>query len=100
MANENIGSIDCPFHSVKHEAHVRKDKHQKMYIFCEACGLIAPKLTGFQEYIKANAALEHQSVMTSPLLQKTAAHEKVNSGVADVPLAFKEMTFEEEMGYE
>lgn len=50
MANENIGSCDCPI--CKKEAHVRETKKTKAYIVCDDCGF-----QGFARGFTANQLL-------------------------------------------
>lgn len=57
MANENIGNITCSHHREPLQAFVRKDKRDKLYIYCPKCGIIAPKAHTFQDFIKENATM-------------------------------------------
>jgi len=54
VANENLGSIPCKFHDVPIEAHVRRDRKGKLYIYCDECGITSPRAAKFQEYIHKN----------------------------------------------
>ena len=54
MANENIGSINCQYHEQPLKAAVRRDRKDKLYIYCDECGIISPRAAKFQTYIKAN----------------------------------------------
>lgn len=53
MARENAGHIECPM--CHQEAPVRKDKNGGLYINCNTCGLLQPKLQGGQDYILEHA---------------------------------------------
>ncbi len=54
MANENIGHIDCQYHDAPLPAVVRRDRKEKLYIYCEECGIISPRAAKFQTYIIKN----------------------------------------------
>jgi len=51
MANENIGTINCEFHDEPQVAHVRRDRKNKLYIYCDECGITSPRAAKFQEFI-------------------------------------------------
>ena len=51
MANENIGTINCEFHDEPRQAHVRRDRKDKLYIYCDECGITSPRAAKFQEFI-------------------------------------------------
>lgn len=52
MANETIGSINCPIGN--HEGEVRKQKNGLYYWLCP-CGKITPNYRGGQAFVKNNA---------------------------------------------
>lgn len=54
MANKNIGLINCTFHDEPQAAYVRRDRKEKLYIYCDDCGITSPRAAKFQTYILKN----------------------------------------------
>jgi len=92
MANENIGTINCEFHDEPQKAHVRRDRKDKLYIYCDECGITSPRAAKFQEFIIKKMKPIELKQAPEPATEKEPAPEK-EPGEAP-----KNKTMEEELG--
>lgn len=57
MANENLGEISWHCHKDSFTAFIRKDRREKLYIYCNQCGIFGAKGRTFQSHINEHAVM-------------------------------------------